>query len=352
MKSSVHSSGRLWSRARVALGAGVLALALAATACGGAANTKSAPAKGGWSDVVAAAKKEGSVQTYFTVSQQVLDQLNAAFTRKYGIKVNTYRAITPADLISRLENDKASGSPVADVVNYGDGVYLSKARSAGDVATDVSLPSAKGWPARYFKGGVAAFQVSVVTIVRNTHLVSAADAPKDWKDLLDPKWKGKIDAFEPRTGDLGYAYEFLKQKYGAGFVKKLDAQNPHFEVSGNQVASNVAAGQYPIGLSYTNITSITAMKGAPLAAVPTASSPAWTPYVYVSSYAPHPNAARLYLDFIMSAEGQRSYLGGKSGNSAISVPGSLTNPPGLTFMDPKTMNDDVPGFRSTFGLAS
>ena len=146
-------------------------------------------------------------------------------------------------------------------------------------------------------------------ILVNTDMVKPAEEPKSWKDLLDPRWKGKILADDMRAlGGGAVFFMVTTQTFGRGFHEKLAEQKPHMnrELRGNY--RRIARGEYPLYIPFT-LPDILDLKGLPVKvdparprARPTSASTARS-----SRARPHPNAARLLIDFFLSDEVQLLY---------------------------------------------
>jgi iron(III) transport system substrate-binding protein len=337
-------------------GVGGLSLAALLAACGGStgsgASAPSAPAKS-WDEVVAAGQKEGEVVFYTTTNQDLLDKLIPAFEKKYPIKVTLFRAGGP-DLPPRLQQEIKANAWKPDIVSVSDPIAFEQFNKAGYVNTNPGVPEAANWPAEYFKDGAGQMQLVLTTIAYNTKLIPADQVPKDWSDVLDPKWKDKLAILEPVNVTFNNSYEFLRNKFGDDFLAKLKDQNPKFYNSGNPMLDAVAAGQYPLCLfTYIHYVSALQAQGAPVQWVHTSQAPAYGGYVWVApdAHSQHPNAAKVLLNYILSAEGQLSYLGKGGGNSAINVPGTIPLPPdGAFFPDENTSQDDIDTNRKLLGL--
>jgi iron(III) transport system substrate-binding protein len=141
-------------------------------------------------------------------------------------------------------------------------------------------------------------------LVYNTRMLRAQEAPRSHADLLKPQWTGKFVM-------VSKAYEwFLKilklngESTGLEYFKQLAAQKPGFRIGSSQIADLVAAGEHPIGINTysTNIEDLKA-RGAPVEWVPLDPVIAILHPIAISAHAPHPNAARLFVDYVLSKEG-------------------------------------------------
>jgi ABC-type Fe3+ transport system substrate-binding protein len=145
----------------------------------------------------------------------------------------------------------------------------------------------------------------------NSTMVSRADAPKTYDDLLDPKWKGKM-AWNPNSsagaiGFVGNILTFMGEERGMAYLRKLaDQRIVNVEASSRAILDQVIAGEYPIGLMMFNHHAvISARKGAPSDWLPMEPVPVAFDSLSLLKDAPHPNAGRLLIEFLLSDEGQK-----------------------------------------------
>ena len=166
--------------------------------------------------------------------------------------------------------------------------------------------------ARFYKEGFKdpdghwiSFYMNPATFGYNTKLVPASQAPKDWNDLLDPKWKGQMIMDREESEWFANMLKFMGREKGLQFMQRLATQNLTFRAGHTLLAQLVAAGEFKIGVVlYTPRLELMKAAGAPLEWV--RANPVIT-YHYtigVAAKAPHPNAARLFVDFFLSKEGQ------------------------------------------------
>jgi iron(III) transport system substrate-binding protein len=261
-----------------------------------------------WKKVVDAAKKEGKVVVYNgAVGTPVLPKVAAAFEAKYGIRVEVLEA-RASELRERIRTEQASGKILGDVSHNGS-TTTALQLAENTFQPHGTLPNGKR-PVTPFAADDIRIPIYVITygILVNTEMVKPADEPKSWKDLLDPKWKGKILADDMRALGGGAVFFMVgQQKFGQEFHEKLAAQGPHMnrELRGNY--RRIARGEYPVYIPFT-MADIQDLKGLPVKLIQFAEG---APYVRfdgaIFKGAPHPNAARVLLDFFLSDEGQLLY---------------------------------------------
>src|ERR1700709_1902800 len=165
---------------------------LLATVCPPGARAEAPPAEAITPQLIEAAKKEGKVVWYTSIDLSVSEKIGAAFKAKFGIEVRADR--TGAERVfQRIGQEYASNVHAVDVANSSDAAHLLAWKRQG-----ILLPYVPEDVAKYYKpehrdadGTFAGFRATLSPIAYNTKLVKAEDAPKSFKDLLNPKWKGK-----------------------------------------------------------------------------------------------------------------------------------------------------------------
>ena len=262
--------------------------------------------------LIDAAKKEGSVTWYTT---QIIDQFARpaadAFEKKYGIKVNYVRT-DAAESVLRIINEAHAGQVQADLVDGTDTQALIKEGLVLDYIPD----SAKALPAQFVdpKHHWVATNIYVYAIGFNSDLVPKGTEPKSYEDLLDPKWKDKM-AWSSRSsttsapGFIGIVMAGMGEEKGMAYLRRLAKQNiTPLTASARQVLDQAISGEYSIALEIVNShAAISAKKGAPVGWSQPQPSEAVFSVLSMTKAAPHPNAAKLFFDFLVGSEGQKLY---------------------------------------------
>lgn len=174
---------------------------------------------------------------------------------------------------------------------------------------DAGIPSVKSgeFPARFITGPTAVVQIAPWYMAFNSQRVSAADAPKDWMDLLHPRFKGQILIPDPRSSDSYLdLWGLLIDKYGEKFFAPLRAQNPRIYSSGVPAVQALGAGEGMVEApGVPALFAGIAAKGAPLVTVPVDLTTGVEMSILMTARAKskRPNAARLLAHFTMTAEG-------------------------------------------------
>jgi iron(III) transport system substrate-binding protein len=163
-------------------------------------------------------------------------------------------------------------------------------------------------------GHWAATNLYVLTPGYNTELVPKGMEPKNFQDLLDPQWKGKMawnsqPSVAAASGFIGLVLADMGEEKGTAYLKALAAQNvAGLKVAARQVLDEVIAGEYAIALQiFDNHAVISAAQGAPVAWIPMNPAMVILSVFSVTEGAPHPNAARLFVDYLVSRDGQKLF---------------------------------------------
>ena len=175
-------------------------------------------------------------------------------------------------------------------------------------------------------GAFVAVSVNTVVYATNTQLVPAADVPRSALDFLKPLFAGKLITTDPSEDDAGLSiFNLIVQKYGWDYMDKYTAQKPTFVTSGHQAVSNaIASGEKLATFDSTSTTPRLKAEGKPIE--PVFSRDDATPVFLVGAAifkdAPHPNAAKLYLNWYMAKEQQ-------SRSGTYSPRADVPPPPGM-----------------------
>lgn len=271
------------------------------------------PARAAGADaaLIAAATKEGALVWYSTlIVNQITRPLALAFEKKYpGIKVQYSRA-TSSDVALKITNEARAGRIQADVF---DGTNTIDPLQDAGLVEPYLVDSAKSYPQDYRdKAGLwTTMNVYFLTVGYNTDLVKGADIPKTYDDLLNPKWAGKMAwTTDPTSsGPPGFIQNILALKgreKGMEYLTKLAALKPvNIPASQRVVLDKVIAGEFPIGLMiFNHHVAISGEKGAPAVWARTEPLVGSANLLSIVKGAPHPNAAKLFAEYVLSEEGQ------------------------------------------------
>ena len=263
--------------------------------------------------LIDAAKKEGEVIWYTTqIIAQLVRPVSVAFEKKYGIKVRSTRA-NSTELSVKIINESRAGRPQSDVFDGTSTVVPLK--KEGFVLQWLPDP-AKSYPAAYKdpEGYWVANNLFFLTPGFNTALVPKGTEPRSYQALLDPKWRGKIAWSTSPTssggpGFIGTVLTEMGTESGMLYLRELAKQRiANIGSAAREVLDQVIAGEYLLALQILNHhTVISAKKGAPVDWIKMEPVTGTLSVISVHKNAPHPNAAKLLVDFITSPEGQNIF---------------------------------------------
>jgi iron(III) transport system substrate-binding protein len=277
---------------------------------------KGAVAQEGWEAVIQAAKKEGKVVFYTSrVGSTTHVEISKAFEKKYGIKVQILE-LRANELREKIRTEQSAGRFVADVTQNGVITIGAQLRD-GALQPHGGIPNAKNLVAPFVADDtrVPVFVMSYGLLI-NTRLVKPGDEPKSWKDVLDPKWKGKILADDMRKfGGGNIIFQVLYQKFGQKFVEDLAKQAPVFSRDIGNDGRRIGRGEYALYLPQL-YNYYWELKGLPVKFIVPKEGSSYAPFqLAMMKNAPHPNAARLLMHHFLEVESQVVY--GNDGNTPV-----------------------------------
>jgi iron(III) transport system substrate-binding protein len=255
--------------------------------------------------LIAGAKREGSVTVYSSIPLVTMTEITGAFEKRYGIEVELYRAES-TQLLQRAVNEARTGRNSVDVIESAGAEVEAMERER--LLQEVSLPVFADLLPGSTKAGRAwvASRLTVFVAAYNTNLIRAADAPKSYEDLLQPKFRGRI-GIEAENGNWLMAMSQLRGEQNVTrLFRDMVARNGMSFRRGHSLLVNlVASGEVPVGLNVYNEHVIQAKeRGAPIEIVYMAPNIAQPLGLAVFRRAPHPHAAVLFQEFMLS-EAQR-----------------------------------------------
>ena len=255
---------------------------------------------------IEAAKKEGRVIVYAAVPPQTMKVINEPFEKKFGIKVEYWRASTTG-VLDRALNEWRVGTAPFDVIEGNKGPqYILKSEG---VFAKYQPPSASKYPKQFLEADqlLTPWRFNPISIMYNTTLVKKDEAPKSIQDLLLAKWKGKITIPDPARHTTTAQFLADLDKYDGikwrDFAKNLAQQQPFMVESFAPIVNTVVKGEAALGLTYLKY--VGQYKG-PIDYARLNKYLADVNYLGVNRKAPHTNAGRLYIEYICSLEGQKA----------------------------------------------
>jgi ABC-type Fe3+ transport system substrate-binding protein len=301
----------------------LLAAGAALVALPAAAQEWQAGAGQDWQRVLAAAKHEGTVSV--AGPAELGEPLTEAFRRDTGIAVE-YLGGVPSATESRVSREARSHNVTIDFMFTGTGLLpLVKAGLVEDERARLMLPGvtdSKNWA----DGRLKWVDSDQKYLLQTQAFVSAlpfynteATGPnglQSWHDLLDPKYKGKIVAYDPRSGGPGQQMVgYIGATFGIDFLKSIYiGQNVTYSQESRQMAEWVARGVYSVGLGVVQ-TDYVRLHDAGLKTIQVAAGLKDGPGTLSGGFSvallpkggPHPNAATVFLNWFASQPGQLTY---------------------------------------------
>jgi iron(III) transport system substrate-binding protein len=281
--------------------------------------------------MVAAAVKEGKVVWYSSVDVKVAETIAKAFRAEYpGIEIEVERSGSER-VFQRINQEYQSGIKNVDVVNSSDASHFIFWKQQKWLASHVP-PDVKRFPAQYRDpdGYFATWRATLSVMGYNTNLVDAKDAPTGYTDLLDPKWKGKLVKAHP-----GYSGTALTGTYaitkllGWDYLEKLSKQGVQQLQSTTATPKSIASGERAVmvdGNEYNMFIEIDA-KSPVRIIYPKEGTPFVTSPTAIFAEAPHPNASRVFQNFLYTAKTQQLAV---DAGGTRSVHPDVKEPPGRT----------------------
>jgi iron(III) transport system substrate-binding protein len=253
---------------------------------------------------------EDTLTLYTTIAEKDLPTLIDPFTAKHGIKVNVWRAGTDR-ILQRTLSEAAAGRNDVDVIHFGSPEMEALSREqlllpiTSPVHADLqpgSVPAHREWAATLLSVWVQAY---------NTKLLKKEELPTTYRDLLDPRWKGKL-GIEAKDQDWFASVVDVMggDEEGLEFFRQLAATNGVSVRVGHTLLNNmVISGEVPLALTVYNYMPEQAKKtGAPIDWFALEPAIARSNAVGVARRAPHPKAALLFYEYLLGEEAQQSFV--------------------------------------------
>jgi iron(III) transport system substrate-binding protein len=294
--------------------------------------------------MVAAAQKEGKVVWYASVDVKVAEQVAKAFKAEYpGIEVEVERSGSER-VLQRINQEYQSNIKNVDVVNSSDASHFLFWKQQGWLAKHSPPDVAKFAPQyRDPDGMYFTWRATLDCMAYNTNLVKESEAPRSYAELLDPKWKGKLVKAHPSysgtslTGTYALSkalgWDWFEKLSKTGIQQLQSTTAPPKTIASGERAVMVDGNEYNIFIEMDRkspVKPIYAKEGTPFVSSPTA----------IFKDAPHPNAARLFQNFIYTAKAQQLLVdvgGARSVHPDVKEPASRT-----PLKDIKLLADDAP----------
>ncbi len=328
-----------------------------------------------WDKTVEAAKKEGAVSVYSMWAPETRTALTQAFKQKYGINVEFTLFGSGAEITARADKEKKAGLNAVDVFGAGASTLLTTMKPAGLLSSlepALVLPEVtevKYWSDNKLplmdkdKTTLAMLSIPYVHLVVNSDLVKKGTV-KSYKDLLKPEYKGKITLNDPGlpgpgTSLLALLGEVWNIEETKDYLKQLiKKQDVAIQRDGRIHMESVARGKYAIGLSpYADLLVDMTKAGAPIESIFPREGVyygAASGCIAVPAKNVHPNAAKVFINWLLSKEGQAIFIrtyGYPSNRTDVPTDGivlpALLPPPGIRkVMDSEEITELVRKWRN------
>ena len=255
--------------------------------------------------LAAKAREEGTLTFYTSMATTESGPLAAAFEKKYGVKVQLWRALSE-NVLQRALTEARGGRRAMDVVETNAPEVEALAREQVVAEFDsphiADLPAWAIPPHRRWFGTRANLWVTGY----NTGKVKREELPATLEGFAEPKWKGRL-ALEATDSDWMYGVvQFMGEARGLDFFRKLAALKPEMRKGHILVAQLVAAGELPVCPTiYSGNADSIKEKGGPIDWVAVEPLVGRPQALALAKNAPHPHAALLFADFVLSPEGQK-----------------------------------------------
>jgi len=254
--------------------------------------------------ILEGAGKEGQVVVYTSLNLKDSVPITEAVERKYGVKVSLWRA-SSEKVLQRAVTEARAGRFTPDILETNgpemEALYREQLLEEFFSPHFKELPPAAFPKHRHY----VADRFNFFTIAYNTHLVKADEVPNSYEDLLHPRFVGKVGIEAGDVDWFGAMVKAMGEKKGLAFFRKLAEAKPQIRTGHTLMAELVASGEIPlVAAIYNHPVERLALMGAPVrwkGLNPTFGRPN---AIGVAKRAPHPYAALLFSDFMLSPEGQ------------------------------------------------
>ena len=286
------------------------------SAFGGATYAQEIPAgyPADYADLIAKAKEEGTVSIYTSTDAAQSQKLQDGFTKKYGIKI-AYNDLGTNGTYNQVISEAAAGQTTADVV-WSSAMDLQMTLVQDGYASEYASPEASNVPVwANYQSTLYATTVEPIGAIYNTKALSEDQLPKTYADMIaflkDNKatLQGKVATFDPEKSGSGFLHHSNDARNRDDFwdlAKAMGENGAKIYSSSGGMKETVVSGENVIAINIIGSYALDWVKESPNLGVHFASdyTPAFSRLALITKDAPHPNAAKLFVDYMLSAEGQ------------------------------------------------
>lgn len=284
------------------------------------------------------ARKEGVVVIYTSLSPTDSLPLTKAFEKKYGIKTSLWRAGSEK-VLNRAVTEARAGRYSPDIIETNGPEMEAMYRE--NLLSEFYSPAFKEIPKVAFPGHrhYVATRFNFFVLGYNTAIVKPEEVPNSFQDLLNPRWSGKLVLESGDSDWFAAVVKSMGEKEGLAYFRKLAETRPQMRVGHTLIGGLLSAGEFPMAVVYNQNVERLAQKGAPVKWKPLPPTFGRPNAVGVAQHAPHPHAALLFADFMLSREGQEILKERNRVPSNISVDSPLNKFP-YQMIDPAIVLDE------------
>lgn len=255
--------------------------------------------------LIEAAKKEGRLVLYGTMQTDIFELLHKSFQKKTGITIDYWRT-SATKVTERALSEARAGKALFDLVMSTEDTMRIMLKEG--ILAQYDSPMSKDFPKEAIDPQLGPrARNHIIGIVYNKEIIKPADAPKTLEDLVKPQYRGKLVMADPTLHTttaqwLVNVHKLIGKDKSEKFVRDLAAMKPTLVESFNPAADRVTSGEFPIAITYVYYVYLNGIKGAPIDYVRTGKFLGDASYLTLHNKAPHPNAAKAFIDFFLDEE--------------------------------------------------
>jgi iron(III) transport system substrate-binding protein len=254
--------------------------------------------------LAAEGRKQREVVVYTSLNLKDSVPISEAFEKKTGVKVTLWRA-SSEKVLQRAITEARAGRFTPDILETNgpemEALYREKLLEEFYTPHFKDLPAAAFPKHRHY----VADRFNFFTIGYNTNLVKPEEVPNSYEDLVHPRWAGRVGIEGSDVDWFGAVVKSMGEEKGLAFFRKLAENKPQIRTGHTLMAELVASGEIPLAATlYNHNVERLVVKGAPVKWKPLQPTFGRPNAIGVAKRAPHPHAAMLFVDFMLSREGQ------------------------------------------------